>query len=61
MSVHGYLSGLQTVAPESANKGHFGLTFHANKRRPRLTIAANEPAFGSCALLVMLLQANVLN
>ena len=36
-------SGLQTLAPKPATKGHFRLTFRANKRRLGLTIAANEP------------------
>jgi hypothetical protein len=40
-------SGLQTVAPEPANKGCFGLTFRANKRRVGLTLAANEPTLNA--------------
>jgi hypothetical protein len=43
-------SGLQTVAPEPANKGRFRLTFHANKRRPGLTLAANEPVLHANSL-----------
>jgi hypothetical protein len=42
-------SGLQTAAPEPANKGHFRLTFRANTLRIRLTITANEPIFGFLA------------
>jgi len=38
-------SGLHTVAPRPANKGHFRLTFRANKRRLEPTLAANEPTF----------------
>jgi hypothetical protein len=36
-------SGLQTVARGLANKGHFRLTFRANKRRLGLILTANEP------------------
>jgi hypothetical protein len=38
-------SGLQTAAPKPANKERFRLTFGDNKRRVRVTIAANEPTF----------------
>ena len=43
-------SGLQTVARGLANKGHFRLTFRANRLRVRLTITANEPIFGANSL-----------
>jgi hypothetical protein len=46
-------SGLQTVAPEPANKGYFRFTFCANKPRLEPTITANEPTFGSWPVLVM--------
>jgi hypothetical protein len=38
-------SGLQTVAPEPANTGHFRLTFSANRRACEPTLTANEPTF----------------
>jgi hypothetical protein len=38
-------SGPQTVSDGLANKGPFRLTFGANTRRVRLTLAANEPTF----------------
>lgn len=43
-------SGPQTVSGGLANKGGFRLTFHANKRRPGLTITANEPTFCATSL-----------
>jgi hypothetical protein len=43
-------SGSQTVARELANKGHFRLTFRANKGRPGLTIPANEPTLSANSL-----------
>jgi hypothetical protein len=43
-------NGLQTVSDGLANKGHFQLTFRANKRRLGLTLPANEPAFWANSL-----------
>jgi hypothetical protein len=43
-------SGPQTVSGGLANKGGVRLTFHANKRRPGLTITANEPTFCATSL-----------
>ena len=49
---HSTCNGLQTRSLGLANKGHFRLTFRANKGRPGLTIPANEPTLGSWPLLV---------
>jgi hypothetical protein len=43
-------SGLQTVGDGLANKRIARLTFRANKRRPGLTITANEPIFRLLAI-----------
>jgi hypothetical protein len=43
-------NGLQTAAPGPANKGHFRLTFRANKRRLGPTLTANEPTFWANSL-----------
>ena len=38
-------SGLQTVSDGLANKGHFRLTFRANRPASELILTANEPTF----------------
>jgi hypothetical protein len=43
-------SGLQTAAPKPANKGHFRLTFRANRQACGPTISANELTFIATSL-----------
>jgi hypothetical protein len=45
-------SGLQTVRRGLANKGHFRLTFRANRPAYEPTLTANEPTLGSWPVLV---------
>jgi hypothetical protein len=48
----GICSGLQTVRRGLANKGHFRLTFRANRPAYEPTLTANEPTLGSWPVLV---------
>jgi hypothetical protein len=43
-------SGLQTVAPEPANKRSFRLSLGANRRACEPTLPANEPTFPANSL-----------